>query len=225
MPGREKQYKRNSRKKEFKTIVWVYLDSKYQSDFHLESLKESIISSAHFLGDHLQVFRHQNLSNTIRVAVYRTSLRGMGTLLPAFGESIGLDNETSVYLVSIMSLADFSGRCSLIMFIFTLPPLLQNHQPYNHRLIFSKCCKKVFFCLLYSHDVSCHLLSWYDYSAIYLYCHYHILGMFVHSFLGAVLCCVLFGVGIGGVAAFMNVIFAESLGIEIIQVAKIRNMN
>ena len=65
MQGREKPYKRNSRKKEFKTIVWVYLDSKYQSDFHLESLKESIISSSHFLGDHLQVFRHQNLSNTI----------------------------------------------------------------------------------------------------------------------------------------------------------------
>ena len=49
--------------------------------------------------------------------------------------------------------------------------------------------------------------------------------MFVHSFLGAVLCCVMFGVGIGGVAAFMNVIFAESLGIEIIQVAKIKNVN
>ena len=40
----------------------------------------------------------------------------------------------------------------------------------------------------------------------------------MQSLLGAVLCCVLFGVGMGGVAAFMNVIFAESLGIEIIQV-------
>lgn len=43
-------------------------------------------------------------------------------------------------------------------------------------------------------------------------------GLFVQSLLGAVLCCVLFGFGMGGVAAFMNVIFAESLGIEIIQV-------
>ena len=43
-------------------------------------------------------------------------------------------------------------------------------------------------------------------------------GCFVQYLPGAVLCCVLFGVGMGGVAAFMNVIFAESLGIEIIQV-------
>ena len=72
--------------------------------------------------------------------------------------------------------------------------------------------------MLYCHDVNCHFLSWFDDSVIYLYCDFSILGMFVHSFIGAVLCCVLFGVGIGGVAAFMNVIFAESLGIEIIQV-------
>ena len=40
----------------------------------------------------------------------------------------------------------------------------------------------------------------------------------MNSFLSAILCCVLFGFGIGGVAAFMNVIFAESMGIETIQV-------
>ena len=43
-------------------------------------------------------------------------------------------------------------------------------------------------------------------------------GLFVQDFLGAVLCCVLFGVGIGGVTTFMNIIYAESLGIESIQV-------
>jgi len=129
---------------------------------------------------------HQNLSNTIRVAVYRTSLRGMGTLLPAFGESIGLDNETSVYLVSIMSLADFSGRI--------ISPIITD-------LFFPNVAKKYFF-------VCCTAMM-----SVATFC----LGMFVHSFLGAVLCCVMFGVGIGGVAAFMNVIFAESLGIEIIQ--------
>ena len=45
-------------------------------------------------------------------------------------------------------------------------------------------------------------------------------GLFVTSFSGAVLCCAVFGIGIGGVAAFMNVIFVESLGIEMIQVRK-----
>ena len=45
-----------------------------------------------------------------------------------------------------------------------------------------------------------------------------ILGLFVQSLVGAILCCVLFGFGIGGVAAFMNVIYAEILGIGIIQV-------
>ena len=39
----------------------------------------------------------------------------MGTLLPAFGESIGLEEELSVYLVSIMSIADFCGRYVLII--------------------------------------------------------------------------------------------------------------
>ena len=43
-------------------------------------------------------------------------------------------------------------------------------------------------------------------------------GLFAQSLLGTIFCCILFGVGMGRVAAFMNEIFAESLGIEIIQV-------
>jgi hypothetical protein len=42
----------------------------------------------------------------------------------------------------------------------------------------------------------------------------------VQRFLGAVLCCILFGVDLGGVAAFMNVFFIDALGVDIVQVGK-----
>jgi len=110
----------------------------------------------------------------------------MGTLLPAFGESIGLDKETSVYLVSIMSVADLCGRIiSPLITDFFFPNVAKKY--------FFGCCSAMMSIALFG------------------------LGLFVQSFLGAVLCCVLFGAGMGGVAAFMNVIFAESLGIDIIQ--------
>ena len=32
-------------------------------------------------------------------------------LVPAFGESLGLDKETSTYLLTIMGVADFMSRC------------------------------------------------------------------------------------------------------------------
>ena len=34
-----------------------------------------------------------------------------GMLVPAFGESLGLDKETSTYLLTIMGVADFMSRC------------------------------------------------------------------------------------------------------------------
>jgi len=123
---------------------------------------------------------------TFSVITSRTSLRGMGTLLPAFGESIGLDKETSVYLVSIMSVADFGGR------IFS---------PLATDFFFPKVAKKNFFIG----------------STFLMFLSLFVLGLFVNSLLSAILCCVLFGFGISGVAAFMNVIFAESMGIETIQ--------
>jgi len=43
-------------------------------------------------------------------------------------------------------------------------------------------------------------------------------GMFANTYFVAVICCVLFGVGMGGVAAYMSVIYVEGLGIEAIDV-------
>ena len=50
---------------------------------------------------------------TFSVVTSRTSMRGMGLLLPAAGEALGLDRNTSVYLITIMSVADFCSRFSL----------------------------------------------------------------------------------------------------------------
>jgi len=120
---------------------------------------------------------------TFSVVTSWTSLRGMGTLLPAFGESIGLGEELSVYLVSIMSIADFCSRL--------LVPLLIDFFWPNVK-------KKYFFII----------------SASLMTLALFIIGMFANTYFIAVICCVLFGVGMGGVAALMSIIYVESLGIE-----------
>ena len=43
-------------------------------------------------------------------------------------------------------------------------------------------------------------------------------GMFANTYFIAVICCILFGVGMGGVAALMSIIYVESLGIEAVHV-------
>ena len=47
---------------------------------------------------------------TFSVVTGRTAMRAFGMLVPAFGESLGLDKETSTYLLTIMAVADFISR-------------------------------------------------------------------------------------------------------------------
>ena len=74
---------------------------------------------------------------------------------------------------------------------------IQNHQPSDYRLLFPECCKKVFFWLLFCYDVHCLIRLRFEFYLKIEESYSDISGLFVQSFLGAVLCCILFGAGMG----------------------------